>query len=205
MLTQNRYSTILYSFFIISASIIFLGYVCTNLSIDFSTARYLTLTALSIYVLISISYNNNNKIFTLLIFLVLFSSAISNYTYIKNLDYQPNQPQLELIEYLKDNGLQYGVGDYWDSNIITYLSKEQVVVRPVFAQDGKILSRRWFSSDRWVSEFLDKSKNLNKFFIIFRANDTLKLNELRLFLAHNPPIETKSYGDYTIYVYNQVA
>jgi hypothetical protein len=201
MVTQNMYSKKLYFFFIISAIIVFLGYVCTNLAADFTTTRYLTLTALSIYALISVSYNKK-YIYTLLIFLILFSSAISNYTFIKNLDYQPNQPQLGLIENLKDNGLQYGVGDYWDSNIITYLSNEQVIIRQVFIYNGAILPRLWLSSERWFS---DKSINYTKFFIIFRANDTLKMNELRLFLAHNQPIETKSYGDYTIYVYNQVA
>jgi hypothetical protein len=48
MLTQNKDSKNLYFFFIISAIVIFLGYVSTNLSIDFSSTRYLTLTALSI-------------------------------------------------------------------------------------------------------------------------------------------------------------
>ena len=227
--TQNIYSRQLCFFFVISAITVFLIYVSTNFSTDFLTTRYLTFTALSIYLLISISYNKNIK-YILLVFLILLSGVNSNYAFIKDLDYQPNQLQLGLIENLKDNGLQYGVGDYWDSNIMTYLSREKVIIRPVFARDGTILSRRWLSSDRWVSEFSDKSKNLSKFFILFRANDTLKMDDLRLFLKYNQPIETKTYRandtlkmddlsllfrynqpietkpyeNYTIYVYNQI-
>ena len=200
LITQNMQSKRIYLFFIISAIIIFLGYVCTNLSIDFMTTRYLTLTSLSIYALISLSYNKR-YIYILLIFLILFSSAISNYVFIKNLDYQPNKPELELIEYLKGNGLNYGVGDYWDSNIITYLSKEQVIIRPITIYDGAILPRRWLSSERWFS---DNSINYTNFFIVFKANDTLKMNALKSYLAYNQPIKTKSYNGYTMYMYNQV-
>ena len=200
LLTQNMQSKKLYFFLIISAITIFLGYVCTNLSADFMDTRYLTLTALSIYALISLSYNKKG-IYIVLIFLVLFSSAISNYAYIKNLDYQPNKPELELIENLKDNGLNYGVGDYWDSNIITYLSKEQVIIRPIKIYNGAILPRRWLSSERWFS---DDSINYTNFFIIFKANDTVKMDALKSYLAYNQPIKTKSFKDYTVYIYNHV-
>ncbi len=46
-----------YYFLIASAIIVFLSYVSTNLCIDFGTTRYLTFTAMSIFILISLSYN----------------------------------------------------------------------------------------------------------------------------------------------------
>lgn len=195
---QNIRAKKTYYFFATSAIIVFLGYVSTSISIDFGTTRYLTLTALSIYVLISLSYTKKS-VYIFLIFLVLFSSAYSNIAPLKTLDFQPNKPQLELIEYLKNNGLQFGLGDYWNSNIITYLSKEEVIIRPIVIYNGIIYPRIWYSSEKWFSgEAMD-----SKFFVISGNNDAISMNELNSFLKYSPPLGNKSYEDYKIYVYNQ--
>lgn len=186
--------------FIISAIVTFLVYVSTSICMGLGTSRYLTLTALSIYVLISLSYNKKN-IYMILIFLILFSSVFSNNALLKNLDFQPNKPQLELIQYLKDDGLQFGVGDYWNSNIITYLSKEQVIIRPIKPYNGQLWAHAWYSSERWFSEFSELMKS--RFFIISSANDAMSKDELDRYLAYNPPAENKTYGDYKIFEYNQ--
>jgi len=190
-----------YYLLIASAIIVSLAYVCTNLCIDFNTTRYLTFTAMSIYILISLSYNKKS-IHTFLILLILLSSGVFNYTTVKDLDYQPNKAQFELIEYLKENGLLYGVGDYWDSNIITYLSKEQVIIRPILLSDGQILPPNWWwSSQRWYS---GEMNDFDKFFLIFRSDDAPMMDALKPYLMTNQPSETKLYKNYKVFVYNQV-
>ena len=137
-----------------------------------------------------------------LVFLILLSSGLSNYATVKDLDYQPNRAQFELIEYLKENGLVYGVGDYWDSNIITYLSKEQVIIRPILLNNGQILPPNWWwSSQRWYS---GEAIDFNKLFLIFRSDDAPMMDALKPYLMNNQPNETKSYKNYKIFVYNQV-
>ena len=63
---------------------------------------------------------------------------------------QPNREQYELINYLKELNLTLGFGDYWDSNIITYLSKEDILVRPVCFTDEKIIPFKWNACGRSV-------------------------------------------------------
>ena len=189
----------IFIFSIISVIVIFIGYVFTDLCINFMTTRYLMFTALLIYLMISLSYRKNYRIWTLLIIVLLSLSAASNYVFVAKLDYQPNNDELNLIDYLISNNLTYGYADYWDSNIITYLSKEKIKVLPVTISYSKLMPLRWLSCEKWFAN--ESSQNYSGgYFILIRS--TLCSEGLEGFARNASPKSILQYGGYLIYVFN---
>jgi hypothetical protein len=189
----------LFFFFAASAFVIFIGYISTDLCVNIYTARYLTMTALSIYLLISILYRKDKKIYTILIFIVLSIFALSNYTVVSKLDYQPNKEELGLIDYLNNNQLKYGYADYWDSNILTYLSNERVIVLPITINNQRLEPFRWISCEKWFTRqnFVPSTD----YFILFRSNLLLKKEDINLFTKNISPKRILQFGSYTVYVF----
>jgi hypothetical protein len=60
-------------------------------------------------------------------------------------------PQEQLILFLERHHLRMGLGTFWDANIITLQSGEEVRVAPVVAQGGRIYPRRWHASAAWFT------------------------------------------------------
>jgi hypothetical protein len=42
----------------------------------------------------------------------------------------PSSPRLTLVSYLERQGVRYAWGDYWDAQVITFLTRERVIVAP---------------------------------------------------------------------------
>jgi hypothetical protein len=198
-ISYNRKNKYIFLFSIISAIIIFIGYVFTDLCINFMTTRYLMFTALSIYLMISLSYRKDYKILTLLIIILLSLSAISNYMSVDKLDYLPNNVESNLITYLSENNLKYGYADYWDSNIITYLSKEKITVLPVTISYSKLMPFRWLSCEKWFAEGRNQNYS-GGYFILIRS--TLCSEGLEEYAKKASPKSILQYGGYMIYVFN---
>jgi hypothetical protein len=193
---KNKY---IFLFSIISAFVISIGYVFTDLCINFMTTRYLMFTALSIYLMISLSYRKDYKIWTLLIIILLSLSSISNYMFVDKLDYLPNNDELDLINYLTHNNLNYGYADYWDSNIITYLSNEKITVLPVTISYSKLMPFRWLSCEKWFEDGRDQNYS-GGYFILIRS--TLCSEGLEGFAKNASPKSILQFGSYSIYVFN---
>jgi hypothetical protein len=193
--SKNIIYILVLSFFIMSAS-----YICLSVSTyDPATARYLVFACLSINFLIS-SYNPKIMLYIFLIFIIISSGAISKYTFVDSTDnYRANQNELDLIEFLYQNNLTRGYGDYWDSNIITCLSNEKEIIRPISIIDGRLIPFRMQSCECW---FQDNS--LYNFYIYNKdrgmppvdSNMSLLINATHL-------VRTMTFKNYHIYVFNQ--
>ncbi|WP_321418853.1 hypothetical protein [uncultured Methanomethylovorans sp.] len=174
-------------------------YIFTSVSIDILTTRYLTFPLIICTVILALIYNKNTKhyrLYSVLFLLLVIINAGSNLEAFKSGYQEPNQEQYELISYLKESNLTYGYADYWDSNIITYLSKEEVIIRPVTFTDTGIVPFRWLSCERWFEE---QGNITDKVFILQR---NMQKGEIEAIVNVNPPKETLEFGNYKIYVWN---
>jgi len=185
----------------LSFTLISLAYVSSTLCVDILTTRYLTFTALSIFLLISLVCTKGRYQYTIGLTILILFSAVANYG-VLDINPAPNKDNYELINYLIENDLTYGLGEYWDSNVISYLSNESVIIRPVTVLNGDIVPFRWVASERW---FKSEPENFDKYFIIVKKTKSIFLNneDVELsFRKYKPPSEAHAFGDYMIYVFN---
>ena len=123
--------------FLGSAIVVFLGFVFSSLTGGLWSSRFLIYTALSAFAVIALAFDEkdeSNKLNLLLLGLVVvlvLSTVPLNYSKLVSLDGHPNQEQYQLISYLEGQGYTYGYSDYDNANMLTYLSKGQLTIRPV--------------------------------------------------------------------------
>ena len=192
------YSILVISFFIVSAI-----YVCSDLAVDIGTTRYLTFTALAVIFLISL-YDTKNKFYIGIIFIILLCGIMPNFSYVNDLNFQPNQNELELIDYLEMNNLSYGYGDYWDANILTYLSNEDVIIRPISIVNGAIVPFRIVSCERWFDQRHGGSGDM---FIIYNKNHNIIVKDVDVnsLIDATPPEKMLNFREYQIYVFKNLS
>lgn len=181
-------------------SIIFISiiYVFTTIAVDISTTRYFSFQLILYLSILALIYSQDMKFQKVYIFLLLsliIINAGSNTEILKRGNEQPNQEQYELINYLEESNLTLGYGDYWDSNLITYLSKEKIVIRPVTFTNAKIIPFRWLACERWFNEQTNIDGNL---FVIQNNNQKEAIED---FVHKNPPKKILRSGNYKIYVW----
>jgi hypothetical protein len=166
--------------------------------INQSTERYLTIIIVFTFMLISFLYLIEDKYKKITIFLILclmLVNMLNNFNYVDKLNYHPNNDEYELISYLKLNNLSYGYGNYWDANINTYLSKEDVVIRPVYFSEDGIRPMRQISDEDWYDSIP------NQYFIILNNNNINEVISFNNMLYSHPPETIYSYKNYNIYKY----
>jgi hypothetical protein len=130
------------------------------------------------------------------IILLLAIFAFTNYNIANSLNYQPNVPEYDLINYLSENNLTYGYGDYWDSDIITYLSNGKVAVRSAWICTDGIRPYKLISNDNWYKE------GSYEYFLLVNHNYQYQIDASEVLTKTSPPAMTYQYKKYTIYVYN---
>jgi hypothetical protein len=185
-------------FALLSIAFTSIVYIFTSVSIDILTTRYLTFPLIICTVILALIYNKNTKhykLYSILLFSLIVINATSNMEAYNSGYPQPNQEQYRLIEYLKESNLTFGYADYWDSNIITYLSKEDIIIRPVIFTGTKIVPSNWLSCERW---FRDQN-NTNEVFVIYKDRQK---TDIQIMVSENPPKETLEFESYTIYVWD---
>lgn len=188
-------------FVLLSIFTLFCAYVFSGMAQSLATTRYLVFIPIAIIILIALSYTPSNRIFTIVVILFLAISITGNYYHLQTMETNPNRIQHELIEYLHDNNLHYGYGDYWDSNILTYLSKFDIIVRPIYiSKIGSIRPHNWLQNTNWYIYppeadvfIILKEKRIPYSFI---------QTDLRKLITINPPKEVLQFQEYTIYVWN---
>lgn len=131
-------------------------WLVSDYTIDVSSARYLTFTGLAIFMLIAISSRANDKAYGALALALLAMSAFYGIAQMGELG-QPNAVEYGLISYLKENNQTFGYGTYWSSNIVTYLSGEEVTVRKTVFYRDDIKPWMWHSCERWYQSTPDQS------------------------------------------------
>ena len=144
------------------------------------------------------SYRNKSKLFIVSLIVLLVANCYVNYQVVSKLDYNPNQNEYGLINFLESNNLSYGYGFHWEANIITYLSHETVTVRPAFILENGITPYRALSNDNWYDH------KPNEFFYIVNNNDSYpgQVYQSKIIITRYPPANTYVYGHYTIYTFN---
>lgn len=189
-----------WSFFVL-LSIIFISiiYLFTTVAVDVSTTRHFSFQLLLYLSILSLVYNQNMKlrnVYVCLLLSLIIINASSNSELLQKGNEQPNREQNELKNYLKESNLTLGYGDYWDSNVITYLSREEILIRPVIFTETKIIPFRWFSCERWYTE---QPKINESLFVIQKNNQNEAIEN---FVHKNPPKKTLRFKNYNIYVWN---
>lgn len=138
-----------YAIILVSISLIIISFLLSTYVYEINGARYLTFATLSLLILVAVSCPEKDKLFLLIVIALLVLSGISSLLYISSTNLNPNDREYDLITYLTNNNLTYGYGTYWDSNIITYLSKEKVTIRSTFFLPDSIRPDALNSCDRW--------------------------------------------------------
>ena len=54
-----------------------------------------------------------------------------------------------LKDFLLENGLHYGYAKFWNAGVLSVLSDEKLLVRPIVMDQGRPKPDRWLSSNRW--------------------------------------------------------
>lgn len=176
---------------LVSNILMFLGFMLTSLN----GARYLMLGSLSIFAIIALGYDKR-RIYLGLLAVAMIVGVITCAIAVSHLDYKPNEEEYGLIKYLEENNLTVGYSDYWDSNIITYLSGEKIKVRAIGYRDGHITPYHYriLSSSRWYTDYP------TKFFILYHIGNNF--GEIPAITSAVEWDSTLSYGDYYIFIYD---
>ena len=205
-----------FSFVFLSITFISIIYVFTSISGDLNTTRYLAFPLIISISILALTYSKNMKFQRIYIFLLLsliLINAISNAEILKGENNKPNREQFELIDYLKESNLTFGYGNYWDSNIITYLSKEEIIIRPVTFyfrynsyttgknkslsnRDAILMPRMWLSCERWFKELPKTNRS------VFIIQSHFQNEEIENFVHKYPPKKILKFRNYKIYVYD---
>jgi hypothetical protein len=69
----------------------------------------------------------------------------------------PNARELQIIDAVRDRGLSRGYGDFWDANIVTYLSSFDIDLVPVGCAEGRTASYVWFVDSNRFAPRADRS------------------------------------------------
>jgi hypothetical protein len=195
---KKRDITFIHFFAVFSGVVISFIYIFfTTISINIVTTRYLIFLCILIFIVLSIECKKNHIILTLIIILLVIN-ATSNFSAISTTQ-NPNKEQLDMIEFLKSNQLYSGYGDYWDSNLITYLSNEVVIIRPVRIIDDQITPFYWVSAKEWYNVSSE-----NGYFILVKPNGVfLSTNSLTDYLKTHSQNKIIHYNNYDIYIFNE--
>ncbi|HTY90143.1 MAG TPA: hypothetical protein VMC84_03115 [Methanocella sp.] len=151
---QNRFFN---GILLASVVIMFAMFLVSNYSIDISSARYLTFTAFAVLMLIAASCRKDDKICGALALSLLLISAIYGYSSVSGTAASPNAQEYGLIDYMKQNNLTFGYSSYWYSNILTYLSGEDITVRATFFYRDDMKPNVWLANERWYQSTPDRS------------------------------------------------
>lgn len=161
--TNNPERQLFLGVLLISIILTTAAFLISGYAQDLFSARYLAFTALAILMLVAISCPVSENICMVSVLLLLIVSATAGSISLSTLDTSPNARELGLIADLKDQKLSFGYGTYWNSNVVTYLSGEDVTVRSTYIAPDDLLPDRLNSCNSWYTSRPDR------FFLIYDA------------------------------------
>lgn len=123
----------------------------------------------------------------------------------------PNSDEQRLIGFISEHNLSPAYADYWDAGVITYLSGEKVIIRPIKFENGVVRPWLFVSSKRWF--YKNFSENI-PFVLITRnhsgfngnltgipsnylADESYNLDPYTISVYHNPKTILFGEGEYT--------
>lgn len=152
---RNRKATVVYALVFTSGAIVVSACLLSSLASGLGAIRYLMFTVVSVFLVAAVSYASLGKtsrsLFALFLIAVLAALAFSAYQSLVSAPWQSNQAEYGLIDYLESHDLHEGYSTYWLGNTVTYLSGENVILRPIRETPGGLTPYYWNSCDRWYS------------------------------------------------------
>lgn len=110
-----------------------------------------------------------------------------------------NNEKYAVIQYLKENGLNYGYATFWNSQVITVLSDSEVRAANVDVNDGGIAPCAYQANQKWF----EPQEGVDKYFVLLTAAEEATLMETGDWVYfENLPIERHTAEGYIIYVFN---
>lgn len=189
----------LLAFFVLSSAVVAVPYIFTTLCVNIYTTRYLTFTALAIFLLIALYFDNKNKALVVCILLILIIFSLANFNAVNGLDYHPNKAEYGLISYLKQNNLTFGYSDYWNANIITYLSHGDVTVRAVNVSADGLRPVMLNSAAGWYED------EPGTYFLLIKQARPDLVNASSLLIDKHAAAATYQSNGYIIYLFTSSA
>ncbi|BAI62954.1 hypothetical protein MCP_2882 [Methanocella paludicola SANAE] len=153
---EDKKNRLFYGVLLASAATMFAMWMVSDYTIDIASTRYLTFTAITVFMLIAMCFRPDYRIYGALALALLLISAVFGALQMGDLQ-QPNAAEYGLISYLKENNQTFGYGGYWSANIVTYLSGEDVIVRKAVFYRNDIKPWMWHSCERWYQSTPDNS------------------------------------------------
>ena len=134
--------------------------------------------------------------------LVINTSYWSTYhaSEIHKADAQNFDHPAQLAQLLLENNLSYGFATFWQANVVTVLTNNRVKTRPIFIEDGKILSMQWLSARSWYSETAMHGET----FLILSAAEELALDWASFAAVRGlTPSRIIQFKHYKIFVFSE--
>ncbi len=117
---------------------------------------------------------------------------------IASLNASPNEEQYKLIDTLSQNGVRFAYANFWDANVISYLSKDNLSVRSVQYEGilapfiGGAMNIRWFERHAMAEMPLT---------LIIRTSDP---GDLLSFISKNQPDRLNDLDFYSVVQYDSL-
>ncbi len=191
----------LYSIFGLSFVFITIGMIFTSLG-GGSALRFLTFALVSFMVIISLAfrYTNKNKTaciaFLVLVIILAASTLPLNIANINSIDHTPNAREYNMLGYMRSNNITTAASGYWNSNILTYLSKEDIMVLTMAPKEDTLMANPWLGTWRWWSTL--GGVQPDPFYVILDGRDSTMNQSLQVFRNY-PPVSVQHFENYTIY------
>jgi hypothetical protein len=107
-----------------------------------------------------------------------------------------------LTTWLTSHHLRYGLGAYWQANIVSLTSSDRVMVVPVSVNDfGVVVHDRWESKASWYDPRLHDADFVVQLHVPPPRTTFLPRSALQA--AFGPPAKVYTFGSYTILVWNK--
>jgi hypothetical protein len=187
------FTLILLSVLMMAAAFTVSGYVY-----HITAARYLSFTALALLMLVAVSCPVTEKTCAVFVLMLLSISSVAGSMYISSMDTSANGREYDLIRFLKDRNLTFGYGTYWNSNIITYLSGEDVTVRATYIAPDDLLPDLENSCSQWYAGRPDR------FFLIYDMTrpDEASQKNYHLLTKSGNASDVLHYRDYEVFLFH---
>ena len=180
-------------------------FIAVSLFAHETALRYLSILPLLLYGSFAIIFIKMKKDWKLpilgLIIIIMVISLISINQATNSLP-TPNTEEKNLTLFLSQKNLNLAYADYWDAEIVTYLSGEKVVVRPLIFENEKITPYLFLSSKRW---FPVNFTQVVPFVLITRQDNKQSSGNLSHIPDIYPPDISYNVEPYHISIYNNTS
>ena len=161
---------------------------------------YISQIPILMYIIATVLIFRANHFVTFLKFLLVMLVSV-NLIMLSSLAFfipeSPNSNETELIDILTQHGVTHAFANFWDANLITYLSHESVKVRAV-EYVGILAPFIELSDIRWFEEQRLSEKPLT---LIVKNSET---KDLLTFIASHPPDRFNDLGYYSALQYDSL-